>query len=164
MMISMIAAVGRRGELGKDNRLLWHLPEDMKYFRRMTLGKPIVMGRKTFESFGAKALPGRKNIVVSRDPDYRAPGAVVVNDIEQALAAAQGAEEVMVIGGASFYRQMLPRAERLYLTRVEGEFEADSWFPELDDHQWQRVSEERHSADERHAYAYRFEVLERKHD
>ncbi len=164
MMISMIAAIGRRGELGKDNGLLWHLPEDMKYFKRMTLGKPIVMGRKTFESFGARPLPGRKNIVVSRDPDYHAAGAVVVKDIEQALAAAQDAEEVMIIGGASFYRQMLPRAQRLYLTRVDAEFEADSWFPELDARQWRRVSEERHPADERHAYAYRFEILERKHD
>ncbi len=162
MKIALIAAMGRRREIGKDNRLLWHLPEDMKYFKRMTMGKPIIMGRKTFESFGARPLPGRKNIVLSRNPDYLAEGAVVAADIDEALQVAGDAPEVMIIGGAKLYQQMLDRATRLYLTRVEAEFEADSWFPEFDVDQWRRVSSEAHLPDSRHGHAYRFEIWERK--
>lgn len=148
--------------IGIENRLPWKLPADMKWFRRHTLGKPVVMGRKTFESFGGRPLPERLNIVVTRDENYQADGAVVVHDIDEAIAAAGGVEEVMIIGGESFYGQMLPRADRFYLTLVHGRFEADAWFPEFDWNEWREVAREEHPADEKNAYACSFIVLERK--
>ena len=159
--IALIAAMTDDRVIGIDNRLPWKLPADMKWFRRHTLGKPIVMGRKTFESFGGKPLPERLNIVITRDRDYRAEGAVVVHDIDEALAAAGDAEEVMIIGGASFYEQMLPRADRLYLTFVHADVEGDAWFPEFDRSQWREVYREDHEADEKNPYAYSFVILER---
>jgi len=161
MKISLIAAMTDDRVIGIENRLPWKLPADMKWFRQHTLGKPIVMGRKTFESFGAKPLPERMNIVITRDRDYRAEGAVVVHDIDEALAAAGDAEEVMIIGGASFYEQMLPRADRLYLTFVHADVEGDAWFPEFDRCQWREVFREDHEADEKNPYAYSFVILER---
>ncbi|MDH5302292.1 MAG: type 3 dihydrofolate reductase [Gammaproteobacteria bacterium] len=161
MMISMIAAMGRNREIGKDNQLLWKLPNDMKWFVANTKGKPIIMGRKTFESFGSKPLPNRLNIVVTHDRQYHAPGAVVVHDVDQAIAAAGDVDEVMIIGGASFYQQLLPKADRLYLTYVDGEFDADAWFPEFNNNHYQIVSREIHQADEKHAYPYLFVVLQR---
>ncbi len=159
--IALIAAMTDDRVIGIENRLPWKLPADMKWFRRHTLGKPIVMGRKTFESFGGKPLPERLNIVITRDRDYRAEGAVVVHDIDAALAAAGDAEEVMIIGGASFYEQMLPRADRLYLTFVHADVEGDAWFPEFDRSQWREVYREDHEADEKNPYAYSFVILER---
>ena len=147
--------------IGIENRLPWKLPADMKWFRQHTLGKPIVMGRKTFESFGSKPLPERLNIVITRDRNYRAEGAVVVHDIDEALAAAGDAEEVMIIGGASFYEQMLPRADRLYLTFVHADVKGDAWFPEFDRSQWREVFREDHEADEKNPYGCRFVILER---
>ena len=123
--ISMIAAMGHGRVIGIENRLPWKLPADMKWFRLHTLGKPIVMGRKTFESFGARALPGRQNIVITHDQSYQAEDADVVHSIDEALAVAADAEEVMIIGGASFYEQMLPQVDRLYITWVHGQFEGD---------------------------------------
>lgn len=160
--ISLIAAMADDRAIGIENRLPWKLPEDMKWFRRHTLGKLIVMGRKTFESFGARPLPERTNIVVTRDADYKAEGIVVVHSIEQAIAAARNVEELMIIGGESFYEQMLPRADRFYLTLVHGRFEADAWFPEFDWNDWQEVVREEHPVDEKNAYACSFLVLERK--
>lgn len=162
MMISMIAAMGRKREIGKDNELLWKLPNDMKWFIANTKGKPIIMGRKTFESFGAKPLPNRLNIVISRDENYQAEGAVVVSSIDDAINAAGEVEEVMVIGGASFYEQMLPKSDRLYLTYVDGEFEADAWFPEFNPNDYQIIHREMHEADDKHAYAYQFVILQHK--
>ena len=159
--IALIAAMTDDRVIGIENRLPWKLPADMKWFRRHTLGKPIVMGRKTFESFGGKPLPERLNIVITRDRDYRADGAVVVHDIDAALAVAGDAEEVMIIGGASFYEQMLPRADRLYLTFVHADVEGDAWFPEFDRSQWREVYREDHEADEKNPYAYSFVILER---
>ena len=159
--IAIIAAMTDDRVIGIENRLPWKLPADMKWFRRHTLGKPIVMGRKTFESFGGKPLPERLNIVITRDRDYRADGAVVVHDIDAALAVAGDAEEVMIIGGASFYEQMLPRADRLYLTFVDADVEGDAWFPEFDRSHWREVYREDHEADEKNPYAYRFVILER---
>ena len=140
-MISLIAAVARNRALGKDGQLLWHLPEDMKHFRETTCGKPVVMGRKTWESLPEKfrPLPGRQNIVVSRDPAYKAHGADLAGSLEGALALAGGAEEVFVIGGEQLYRAALPFADRLYLTEVELEPEADAFFPELNPAVWQEV-------------------------
>ena len=140
-MLSLIAAVARNRAIGKDNQLLWHLPEDMKHFRETTRGKPVVMGRKTWESLPEKfrPLPGRQNIVVSRDPAYKAHGADLAGSLEGALALAGGAEEVFVIGGEQLYRAALPFADRLYLAEVELEPEADAFFPELNPAVWQEV-------------------------
>jgi len=159
--ISLIAAMTDDRVIGIGNRLPWKLPADMRWFRRHTLGKPIVMGRKTFESFGAKPLPERLNIVITRDPDYRAEGAVVVHDIDAALRAAGEADEVLIIGGASFYEQMLPRADRLYLTFVHADIEGDAWFPEFDPSAWHEIHREDHPADEKNPYPYSFVILER---
>ncbi len=159
--LSLIAAMADDRAIGIDNQLPWKLPEDMKWFRRHTLGKPVIMGRKTFESFGGRPLPQRSNIVITRDTDYRAEGAVVVHDIDAAIVAAGEVEEVMIIGGESFYRQMLPRAERFYLTLVHGQFAADAWFPEFDISQWKELSREAHGVDEKNSHACTFLVLER---
>lgn len=147
--------------IGIENRLPWKLSADMKWFREQTLGKPIVMGRKTFESFGAKPLPGRKNIVLSRDADFQAEGIHVVSSIDEALAAAGDVDEVMIIGGASFYEQMLPRADRLYVTLVHTMVNGDAWFPEVDFSQWREVFREDHEADEKNQYPFSFLILER---
>ncbi|MGM0593752.1 MAG: type 3 dihydrofolate reductase [Pseudomonadota bacterium] len=160
--ISLIAAMADDRAIGIENRLPWKLPVDMKWFRLHTLGKPIVMGRKTFESFGGRALPQRTNIVITSDERYKAEGAVVVHSIDEAIAAAGDVEEVMIIGGESFYRQMLPRAQRFYLTEVHGSFEADAWFPEFDRDEWQEVERTEHPADEKNPYACSFIILERK--
>jgi len=158
----MIAALDHNRLIGHNNRLPWRLPADMQYFRRVTMGKPILMGRKTFESFGAKPLPGRPNIVLTQDRDYRSEGVIIVNGIEQALLAAQGADEIMVIGGAAFYQQMLSLAQRLYLTYVDGEFIGDTWFPEFDRDEWREASREDHLPDEKNLYSYHFLVFERR--
>lgn len=159
--ISLIAAIGKNRELGKDNRLLWKLPADMAFFKRNTSGKPIIVGRKTYESFFIKPLPGRMNIVITRDDNYSAPGAIVVHSIEEALQQAKDAEEIMIVGGASFYAQMLPRADRLYLTLVESNTDADSWFPEYDVYGWQEILNEPHLADEKNPINYTFVILDR---
>lgn len=161
MIVSLIAAMAENRVIGIENRLPWKLPADMKWFREHTLGKPIVMGRKTFESFGAKPLPQRTNIVVTSDPDYRAEGAVVVHSIDAALKAADSAPEVMIIGGASFYEQMLPRADRIYLTLVHHNFEGDAWFPEFDHTHWRETRRIEFSADEKNPYDCSFLILER---
>ena len=161
-IISLIAAMADDRAIGIENRLPWKLPADMKWFRRHTLGKPVVMGRKTFESFGGRPLPERTNIVITRDRNYRAEGAVVVHSIDEAISAAGDVEEVMIIGGESFYGQMLPQADRFYITLVHGSFEADAWFPEFDWNEWKEVEREEHPADEKNAWACSFIVLERK--
>lgn len=160
--ISLIAAMADDRAIGIENRLPWKLPEDMKWFRQHTLGKPIVMGRKTFESFGGRPLPQRTNIVITSDPSYQSEGAVVVHSIDEAIAAAGEVDEVMIIGGESFYRQMLPRAERFYLTLVHGSFEADAWFPEFAWDEWQEVERTESTVDEKNAYACSFLILQRK--
>lgn len=147
--------------IGIENRLPWRLPADMKWFRQHTLGKPIIMGRKTFESFGGKPLPDRLNIVISRDQNYHARDAVVVHDIEQAIAAAGAVEEVMIIGGASFYQQMLPLADRLYLTYVHTQVTGDAWFPAFDLRQWREIQREDRPADDRNPFAHSFCIYER---
>ncbi len=164
MTVSIIAAMGKQREIGYQNQLLWRLPNDMKFFRTTTMGKPILVGRKTYESFGGKPLPGRKNIVITKDTQYQAPGATVVHTVEDALAAAEPAEEIMVIGGASFYEQLLPKADRLYITYVDGEFTADSWFPAFDLSQWQVVQRELHEADEKNPYQHEFVIFDRIQD
>jgi len=159
-VITLIVAVSDNGVIGRDNALPWHLPDDLKRFKQLTLGKPIVMGRKTFESIG-KPLPGRLNIVVTRDANYRREGVTVVHGVEEALRAAGDAPEVMVIGGADLFRLFLPRAARIHLTRVHADVSGNVLWPSLSD-DWAVVSRESHAADERHAYPMNFEVWERR--
>ena len=159
--ISLIAAMADNRVIGIANKLPWKLPADMKWFREQTIGKPIVMGRKTFESFGAKPLPGRSNIIVTSDVNYRATGSSVAHSIEAALQFAGDVPEVMIIGGASFYAQMLPRADRVYLTQVHHTFDGDSWFPELDWAQWRETQRIDRAADEKNPYACSFLILDR---
>ena len=158
----MIAAMTVDRVIGIKNTLPWKLPNDMKWFRQNTLGKPIVMGRKTFESFGAKPLPGRTNIIITRDKSYQADDSIVVYSIDEALKAAGDVEEIMIIGGASFYQQMLPKADRMYITFVEAELEGDAWFPEFDLNDWNETESIHHEKDEKNAYPHKFVVLERK--
>jgi dihydrofolate reductase len=160
-IITLIVAVADSGVIGRDNALPWHLPEDLKRFKRLTLGKPIVMGRKTFESIG-KPLPGRQNIVVTRDTNYGRDGVTVVHDIDSVLRAAGDAAEIMVIGGADLFRRFLARATRIHLTRVHGDIAGDVMWPALDIREWEVVERERHDADERHAYSMTFEVWEKR--
>lgn len=159
-MLSLIVAAGERNEIGKAGGMPWHLPADLKHFKATTLGKPVVMGRHTHESIG-KALPGRRNIVVTRNPAYRAEGCEVAHSLQEALRLAGDAAEVMIIGGAALYREALPRAERIYLTRIAGQFEADTYFPALDMQEWQEKQRVHQPADERNAYACDFINLER---
>ncbi len=160
MKISLIAAMADNGVIGIENRLPWNLPGDMKWFRENTLGKPIIMGRKTFDSIG-QALPGRSNIIVTRNSDFKADNCVVVNDVDAALAAAGDVDEVMVIGGASFYEQTLPLADRLYLTLVHAQIEGDSWFPKVDFTQWCEKERRDFFADEKNPYNYSVAIFER---
>jgi len=160
MQLSLIVAMTDDRVIGIENRLPWRLRDDMRWFRRHTLGKPVVMGRLTFQSIG-RPLPERQNIVVSRDPEFRAEGCTVAADPEAALAAAGTAEEVMVIGGASLYAQLLPRADRLYLTLVHAQVAGDAWFPAIDWDQWRELEREEQAAGEGNDYAHTFLVLER---
>ena len=156
--ISLIAAISPERVIGNENQLPWQLPADLQYFRKMTLVKPVVMGRKTFESIG-RALPGRRNIVVSRNKAFQAPNCEVFTTIDQALAI--DSEEIMVIGGGRIYAAVLPKATRMYLTFVHQEFAGDTFFPAWDKDEWQEVSREDHTADEDNSVAYSFVVLSR---
>lgn len=143
-VLALIAACARGGVIGIDNRLPWHLPEDMKFFRETTRGKPVIMGRKTWESLpdAFRPLPGRRNIVVSRNPGYVAPGASVVASLPEALAAASYADIAFVIGGAELYRQALPLADRLLLTEIDQAYEGDAFFPDFDRSAWHETARE----------------------
>ncbi|MDE0154332.1 MAG: type 3 dihydrofolate reductase [Gammaproteobacteria bacterium] len=161
MIISLIVAMDRRGVIGAGGALPWRLSDDLKQFKAVTMGKPLIMGRKTHESIG-RPLPGRRNIVLTRQRDYEAPGCVVCHDVESALAACAGFEEVMVMGGASLYELFLPRAGRIYLTRVEAEVNGDTHFPPFDESAWNEIERRDHQADERNEYPCSFLVLEKK--
>jgi dihydrofolate reductase len=161
MIRSLVVAMARNRVIGRDNQLPWRLPADLAYFKRATMGHPIVMGRRTHESIG-KPLPGRLNIVVSRNPGYRAPGCTVVGSLDEAWKAAGDATEVSVIGGTSLFAEALPMADRIHLTEVEAEVPGDTYFPEFDRGAWTEREVERHGADERHAHPFRIVVLERK--
>ncbi|TNI12021.1 type 3 dihydrofolate reductase [Aeromonas veronii] len=163
MKISMIAAMAHDRVIGKDNQMPWHMPADLAHFKRVTLGKPVLMGRKTFESIG-RPLPGRRNLVISRNTDYQAEGIEVVGSVEAALALLAGSsvEELMVIGGGHLYAEMLPGADCLYLTRIDLAVEGDTRFPAFDDGQWQRIECESHPADEKNPHPYSFETWQRR--
>ena len=158
--ISIIVAMDRNRLIGQGGRLPWHMPADLRHFKHTTLGKPIVMGRKTFESIG-KALPGRRNIVLTRDSGYKAPGCVIVESMEAAFAGAGQVAEIMVIGGATLFEQALSQAQRIYLTRIDAEFEGDTWFPEIGVDEWVVRGETDHAADDRNPFPYTFSTLER---
>jgi dihydrofolate reductase len=162
MIISLIAAMDKNRVIGRNGRLPWRLPADMRYFVRMTIGKPVIMGRKTYESLKPKYKPlsDRTNIILTHNRDYDAPGCIVVHTIEAALAAAGDAPEVMVIGGANTYEQFLPLADRLYLTIIHGEFDGDATFPPYDPADWRVVNDETFPADDRNPYSYQFLTLE----
>jgi dihydrofolate reductase len=163
MKLSLIAAVAENGAIGKDNRLLWHLPADLQHFKRLTTGHVVVMGRKTFESIG-KPLPNRTNVVVTRQPGFEADGCEVVHSLDDALrqSAIQNPQSaIFVIGGAELYAQALPLAEKLYLTEVKASPHGDAFFPTINLTDWDEVNRQPHPADERHAHAFEFVELER---
>ncbi len=170
MRIALIAAVARNDVIGRDGAMPWHLPADLRHFKETTLGKPVVMGRRTHQAIG-RPLQGRTNIVITRDRGYRAPGCTVVHSPEEAIAAARAAtaptgggaaDEILVIGGGSVYAAFLPLAERIYLTRVDGEFAGDTHFPVLDPAEWRETSRRERPADARNPYACTFLVLDRR--
>jgi dihydrofolate reductase len=163
MVISLIAAASENNVIGRGGELPWHLPKDLQYYRLRTLGHPIIMGRKTFESIG-KPLPGRRNIVVTRRRDFSSQGCDVVHSLEEALALVRDdpSGEVFVIGGGEIYGAALTHVRRIYLTRVHATIEGDAYFPEVDWSEWREVSRERHEADPEHTYAFTFLVFERK--
>lgn len=139
MGLAVIAAVARNGVIGQNNQLPWRLPEDLSRFKALTMGHHIIMGRKTYESLG-RLLPGRTTVIVSRNPHYAVDGAIVVNSLEKALAACEGDDQPYMIGGAELYRQALPLAQRLYLTRIEQDYEGDAWFPEYEVTEWKEIA------------------------
>lgn len=161
-MISFIVAMDSQRVIGKENQLPWHLPADLKFFKKVTMGHPIVMGRKTHESIG-KPLPGRENVIVTRNKDYASDGCIVLHTIEELLQyVEEKKEEVFVIGGAELFTVMFPYADRLYLTQIEHEFEGDVYFPEFHKDEWIRISHEKGIKDEKNPYDYFFNVYERQ--
>lgn len=156
MIISLIAAMGKNRVIGKDNSLPWKLPEDMKRFKKLTLGKPVIMGRKTFESIG-KPLPDRKNIILTKDKNYRAEGCIIAHSADNALKAAKTGKEIMIAGGEQIFREFLPKASRMYLTFIDKDFEGDAHFPKYNQAEWKETKREEHQND----YSYSFVDLER---
>ena len=161
-MLILVAAAAENDALGKDNELLWHLPDDFKHFKSLTSHHYIIMGRKTFESFKAP-LPNRKHVIITRQSDYVVPeGCVVVHSLEQALKLTSGQEEVFVIGVGEIYELALPYADKIELTRVHHSFEADAFFPKLKEEEWELLSELKHDIDEKHAYSFTFQTFVRR--
>ena len=163
-MIAAVVAIAENNVIGKDNQLAWHLPADLKHFKNCTLGHPMVMGRKTFDSIG-KALPGRTTIIVTRDKNYQAPeNCLVAHSVEEALELGKklDPEQVSVIGGEQIFVQTLPQTDRIYLTRVHHSFDGDTFFPELNMQDWTETSREHHQPDEKNPYPYTFITLDRK--
>lgn len=163
--VALIVARTRNGVIGRNNSMPWHLPEDLRYFKRITMGKPVIMGRNTWESLG-KPLPGRDNIVVTRNTNYHAEGALVVGSVETAiqrakqLATEKNCEEIMVIGGAQIYRAALPLVQRAYITEIDANINGDAFFPALEGN-WQETARESHAPCEKNTYPYSFTVLEK---
>jgi len=159
---TLIAAAGQNNELGKDNDLLWHLPDDFKRFKALTTGHHIVMGRKTFESF-PKPLPNRTHVIITRSETYSAPeGCIVVNSLKKAIDTCPENETIYIIGGGEIYKQSIAIADCIELTRVHENFEADTFFPEIDRKEWEIVHSEFHDKDEKHQYSFTFETYKRK--
>jgi dihydrofolate reductase len=163
MMISLVVAAAKNNAIGKDNQLLWSLPNDMKFFKSTTWAMPVVMGRKTYASMG-KPLQGRLNMVITRQTDWKTEGVVVVHSLTEAIAEAASAhyKELFVIGGGEIYREALPLANRIYLTRVEAELPGDTFFPDLDPAEWHLQSQQSFAPDAKHVYPYHFQVWEKQ--
>ena len=154
-ILSLICAMDRNRLIGNNNQLPWHLPADLALFKKTTLGKPVIMGRKTFDSIG-RALPGRQNIIITSNPHWSASGCDMSGSIEQALSLVAQSAEVMLIGGASLYQQTINRADNLYITLIEHEFEGDTWFPEIDSRIWRVETSENFAADKNNLYSFSF--------
>ncbi|HUQ64995.1 MAG TPA: dihydrofolate reductase [Flavitalea sp.] len=163
MIINLVVAAADNNVIGKDNRLLWHLPNDMAFFKNVTWGLPVIMGRKTFESLG-KALKGRTNIVITSNNHFAAKDVIVANSIDNAVKEAQktDAKECNVIGGGEIYKLALPVANRIYMTRVHTNLQGDTFFPAMNEKEWQQVSTTSFKVDKKHAYPYSFEIWQRK--
>lgn len=161
MTISLIVAVAENNVIGKNNQLAWYLPADLKIFKTLTTGHHIVMGRKTYESIG-KALPNRTTVIITRQDNYKAEGCIVVKSLQEALEVSKKDNEVFVIGGAEIFKDAIPIADKIYLTRIHHLFEGDTFFPELDENVWEEKERTDFQADEKNLYAYSFCVLERK--
>ena len=163
MTISLVVAASNNNIIGKDNRLLWSLPDDMKHFKNVTWGMPVVMGRKTFESF-KRPLPGRKNIVLSNQKGLKIDGAIVLNSMKDVEFMVKEADvkEMMVIGGGEIYRMYYPKAQKIYMTRVNTVIDGDTGFPVIDEKEWTLVSSVSNKADDKHAFDYAYELWERK--
>lgn len=160
MKISIIVAMDKKGIIGLEGGLPWHLSADLKHFKTITMGKPLIMGRKTHKSIG-RPLPGRKNIVLTHSKEFKAEGCTVVHSLEDAFQAAGDVDEVMIMGGSGIYDQSLARAGRLYLTEVDADVKGDVYFPEFNKGEWIEVEREEHSADEKNDFDYSFVVMER---
>lgn len=163
MKLSLIVAVAENGVIGHNNQLIWHLPNDLKQFRRLTTGHCIIMGRKTFDSIG-KPLPNRTSVIISRNPDFQVEGCITVDSLEKALSKAREIEheEAFIIGGAEIYCLSLPLADKIYLTEVHSSFEGDALFSTIDKNVWQETKRENFETDEKHLYKYSFVELEKK--
>ncbi|MDR5589466.1 dihydrofolate reductase [Christiangramia sp. SM2212] len=160
-MLTMIAAAAENNALGKDNDLVWHLPDDFKRFKLLTSGHYIIMGRKTFESF-PKLLPNRTHVIITRQKDYNPDNTIVVGSLEEAIRVSKLDDQAFIIGGGEIYKMGMDHAERIELTRVHGEFEADTHFPEIDERKWKLVKEEFHEKDEKHDYSFTYLTYDRK--
>ncbi|GAW87034.1 dihydrofolate reductase [Bathymodiolus platifrons methanotrophic gill symbiont] len=160
MKLSLIVAMAMNRTIGLNNQMPWHLSADLKNFKKITMGQPIIMGRKTFESIG-RPLPGRQNIIISRNPHYQQQGCSVFNDLDSALQSCTSSAEVFVIGGATLYEATLSRADRLYVTEIQKEFNGDTWFPEINKEQWQEISREDINDDSSVDFNYSFIILDR---
>lgn len=160
-MITLIAAVAENNALGKDNQLLWHLPDDFKRFKNITSGHHIIMGRKTFESF-PKPLPNRTHVIITRQKDYQPEGCLIVDSLEKAISVCPKDEELFIIGGGEIYKQSIEMADKLDITRVHHTFDADTFFPEIDLTKWKLTSEEYHPKDKKHHFDFTFETYLRK--
>ena len=163
MIISLVVAAASNHVIGKGGIMPWHLPNDLRHFKNVTWGMPVVMGRKTFDSLG-KPLTGRKNIVITRQEDWKADGAVAVKSMEDALFLVKetDAKEAMIIGGGEIFKMMFPKADRIYMTRVDADPEGDTFFPEINPTQWRLVSQKNYEADEKNAFNHSFQLWERK--
>ena len=159
----MIAAAAENNALGKDNDLVWHLPDDFKRFKRLTSGHHIIMGRKTFESF-PKLLPDRTHVIITRKEDYSPENTIVVHSMEEALKVSKLDDQTFIIGGGEIYKMGMEHADRIELTRVHGEFEADTHFPEIDKSEWEIVKDQFHDKDEKHDYSFTYLTYERKQE
>jgi dihydrofolate reductase len=162
MTISLVVAASENNAIGKDNQLIWHLPNDLKFFKNTTWGFPVIMGRKSFESVN-KPLPGRTNIVITTNPDWKAETVIVVNNLKDAIqkAAETNSKQIFIIGGGEIYKQSMDIADSIYITRVHADLEGDTFFPLIDESKWKLTSNQDFEADEKHAYSYSFQIWEK---